>query len=172
MRLPRFGAVLLTAALLAGCGDSGTSTPSPSSPPSRSTPSAVPSGAPKPSTPAAATKVALGKDFRLEEGRTARIEGTDLAVTFTRLVGDSRCPTNLTCIQQGEATIEIRVVALGSSQSFELSAPGSAGANEKHFGKFVIQLQAVEPWPTDPAGSPGGQADVPVVAVLRVLKHG
>ncbi len=110
----------------------------------------------------------LGRDFRLDEGQTAEVQGTALVVTFTRLVGDSRCPTNVTCIQAGEATVAIKVQSLSGPQSFELTTPDNAGESEKRVGKFVIQLRAVEPYPTDPGSS--GQSDVRKVAVLRVVK--
>ena len=155
MGLAGFGricaAVVLATAALTACGDSGSDTAEPAR---TFTP-----------TPAAPKQVPLGKDFRLEEGQSARVAGTDLVVTFTRLVGDSRCPTNVTCIQAGEVTIALKVTGLDEPQSFELSTPGT---NEKRFGKFMIQLQTVEPYPTDPAGS--SQSDVPAVAVLRVSR--
>ena len=185
------GATLLTAAVLAGCGDSGSDNADPdlagpttsatgaTSAPTTTAPRPKPSSASHPSpsairtsaaTPTSAARVPLGRDFRLKEGQSAEIQGTDLVVTFTRLVSDSRCPSNVTCIQAGEATIAIKVTGLDDPQAFELTTPGDAGANEKRLGKFIVQLRAVEPYPTDPGSS--GKSDVLMVAVLRVVKQG
>ncbi|MBA3743879.1 hypothetical protein [Sporichthya sp.] len=112
----------------------------------------------------------LGKDFRLQEGGSVAVAGTDLVVTFTRLITDSRCPTNVTCIRQGEATIALKITGLDDPQTIQLSVPADGGTNEKRVGGFLIHLETVEPWPTDPAGS-AGQSDVPVVAVLRIDKN-
>ena len=182
------GAVLLVAAALAGCGESGSDTaagpagtPSPTIPAVSTTPSPSPASTaasrPNPaqtsrSTPAApsdANRVPLGKDFRVKEGKSAAIAGTDLVVTFARLVTDSRCPTDVTCIRQGEATIALTVTGVDGEQSFQLSAPPDGGPDDKQVGGFLIHLEAVEPWPADPADAearPGG----PFVAVLRVSR--
>jgi hypothetical protein len=182
-------AALIAVAALAGCGGSdptkpgpgaetaqavpavtGTPTPSPTAT-STATSRPEPSRTSRPTSsagPVNAARAALGKDFRLEEAQSARIEGTDLVVTFTRLVSDSRCPTNVTCIQAGEATIAIKVTGLDGPQSFHLTTPGNAGANEKRLGTFLIQLQEVEPYPMDPAD--GAVPDVHAVAVLRVSR--
>ena len=184
------GAVLLVAAALAGCGESGSDTaagpagtPSPTVPAVKATPSPIPSPAsttssrPAPaqtsrSTPAApsdANRVPLGKDFRVKEGKSAAIAGTDLVVTFTRLVTDSRCPTDVTCIRQGEATIALTVTGVDGEQSFQLSAPPDGGPNDKQLGGYLIHLEAVEPWPADPADAEA-RHDGPFVAVLRVSR--
>jgi len=41
----------------------------------------------------------------LAPGDVHRVRGTDLTLTFVRIVADSRCPTGLTCIREGDATL-------------------------------------------------------------------
>ncbi|WP_326837214.1 hypothetical protein VSH64_20335 [Amycolatopsis rhabdoformis] len=69
-------------------------------------------GAPRPAA-AATVPAEPGRDVTLAEGQEARLTTRDLTVRYTRLVEDSRCPENVTCVWSGDA-----VVAL------ELSQPG------------------------------------------------
>jgi hypothetical protein len=104
-------------------------------------------------------------------GESARIDGTDLVVTFTRLVEDSRCPTDVTCIQQGQARIAVTLWHAGSRSTFELVVPATGGAesasNEQRLGKFVVRLDSLDPWPSTPAT--GGQSPAPT-ATMRVTR--
>jgi hypothetical protein len=198
-----YSGVLFTAATLVGCNGSGsdtaeanpagvtvaptsfevgspTPTPTPTPTPSASSsPSASPAGTSESNPPgsgAKATHVALDTDFRLGKGRSAAVDGTDLVVTFTRLIRDSRCPTTVTCIVQGEAVIEVGIVGAGDTRSVRLAAPfgpaatGGMVPNEQRLGAYRIHLEAVEPWPVTATGPAGERSSVPMVAVLRVTR--
>jgi hypothetical protein len=54
----------------------------------------------------------------LRAGETARFK--DFAITFTRVVSDSRCPLNVTCIQKGDVVVEVAAIANGQHEAVQL----------------------------------------------------
>jgi hypothetical protein len=181
-------AIALLVGLLCGCSDSSDdavigSSPVPS--PTASAPTAtpadtpsptpgkvvVPSGRPTSTPPVTGRHAALGANFTLAEGESMRVDGTDLVVTFTRVVEDSRCPTSVTCIRAGEARIVVTVRGAGAPVALQLDSPAatSAGAptNEKRVGPYLVRLESVDPYPAQPAS---GTAKPALTATLRVTR--
>src|SRR5881392_626914 len=58
---------------------------------------------------------ALGQDFAIAVGASARIGKTDLVVHFDRVVNDSRCPSDVQCITAGDATVVVTAVSDGAA---------------------------------------------------------
>jgi hypothetical protein len=58
------------------------------------------------------------QEVTLRSGETARFK--DFAITFTRVVSDSRCPVTATCIQKGDVAVEIAAIANGQHQAVTL----------------------------------------------------
>ncbi|WP_431894892.1 hypothetical protein [Nonomuraea sp. bgisy101] len=52
-----------------------------------------------------------GKVFTLASGDTARLTGAELTVTLTGVGQDSRCPTGVQCVWEGDAVVKVRVTA-------------------------------------------------------------
>lgn len=76
-----------------------------------------------------AREVAPGSSFQLALGSTVRIRGTDLHVTFQRVVEDSRCPVNVQCVWAGEVTLELGFrTGDGPERTHTLVLPGGGGA--------------------------------------------
>ena len=48
-------------------------------------------------------------EITLGFGESRTIEGTALAVAFTDVNGDSRCPTDVTCVWQGNAEVALSI---------------------------------------------------------------
>jgi hypothetical protein len=73
--------------------------------------------------------VARGATASIPLGGTVRVEGTDVHVTFERVVQDSRCPRNVTCVWAGEATVELSVrEADGAERLIAVVIPGGQGS--------------------------------------------
>ena len=89
--------------------------------------------------------VSLGREFTLEPGQTASLEGTPLSVRFLRVSGDSRCPSDVVCIQGGDAVVHVRA-ADGGSAEYELHTGDQARAVAAHTG-FRIALERLQPYP-------------------------
>ncbi|GGV24248.1 hypothetical protein GCM10010182_53340 [Actinomadura cremea] len=90
LRLLVAGAVL--GAALAGCGDAG----------------AEPPPEPRDRT------VRAGQEVTLAPGGTARLPG-GFAVKFLGVAGDGRCPREVQCVWEGDATVKVEVAAAGAS---------------------------------------------------------
>ncbi|MET0554478.1 MAG: hypothetical protein ABW221_15645, partial [Vicinamibacteria bacterium] len=69
-----------------------------------------------------------------------------LRVTFTRVDDDSRCPTDVVCVWEGDAAVKIEVSEQpGDPVVRELHTSGSAGARAITFGAFRIELLQLTP---------------------------
>jgi hypothetical protein len=67
----------------------------------------------------------IGKPFFLEPGRTASLDEGGFGLVFQAVLGDSRCPLDVTCVWAGEASVELRLTSAMSSSTFRLTLPGA-----------------------------------------------
>lgn len=87
--------------------------------------------------------------FRLGVGEEMRLASEDLTVRFVAVVGDSRCPSDVTCFWAGDAEVEVRLTQGGEEISVSLHThddqkfPREAGAFE-----CTLRLEDVEPYPS------------------------
>jgi hypothetical protein len=58
---------------------------------------------------------ALGREFTLRPGATARVTGESIAVAFEGVAGDSRCPVDVTCVWAGDAVVTL-TLAVGTAE--------------------------------------------------------
>jgi hypothetical protein len=104
----------------------------------------------------------LEEEFRLRPGQTADIENEPLAVTFTGVPQDSRCPAGVQCVRAGEATVRLQLRLPQRDTSVVLATPIEPhGAT---FGGYQVWLARLDPLPTA-AGRPAVYT-----ATLRVQK--
>lgn len=92
----------------------------------------------------------LDEAFALEPGESARIEGTGLILTFREVRDDSRCPTDVTCVWEGDAVVVLRTVLEGSVAEARLHTAGDRdrdGARHVDVGPYRIHLLELEPAP-------------------------
>ena len=118
-----------------------------------------------------------GEEFRLALGESAPVESTPFAVTFLKVLEDSRCATGHSCVWEGNARIEVGVLEsleMGetpdgkaimetSEDSVELNTSSRFPTSTRQ-GYWVIELLRLEPSP---------RADAPpadYVATLLVRK--
>ena len=65
--------------------------------------------------------VPLDEPFTLGVNEAKVIAGTSLAIQFTGVTGDSRCPADAVCIQGGDALVQISVMhSRGHTQAYAL----------------------------------------------------
>ena len=95
--------------------------------------------------------------FSLNFGGTVSIDDGALTISFTDLVGDSRCPTSVVCVWEGQATIGLRVQKKGE-QAVDL-ALGVSGAEQDTMWAlnyavdtlgYRFSLRSLSPYPEDP----------------------
>lgn len=96
--------------------------------------------------------VALGKDFTLAPGQSAKLDKNDLTVTFVKVMGDSRCPQDVNCAWAGDATVTI---SAGGSTSYDLHTEGSFTGTVKISGHDV-KLVGLTPRPKADSTIPPG----------------
>jgi len=73
------------------------------------------------------------------------VPGEGLRLKFDRVLSDSRCPSDVACIQAGEAVVAVTAIAAdGSRPRFELH---TAGATSVVHAGLTIALEGLEPRP-------------------------
>jgi hypothetical protein len=105
-----------------------------------------------------------GVAFSVPLGKTATINGDGTKITFTRVAADSRCPTDVTCVWEGEAQIEIRISRTGSPDETTLLRIHAGSGGEIASGNLVIRFVGLTPVPRQADGN----APRPYVAELIV----
>lgn len=91
----------------------------------------------------------LEKDFRF-------IPNTDARITFVRPLSDSRCPSDVECITEGLASIELRIDRPLRQTIFSLDGyvgPEGVGEGDPVVSKLVdgfrVSLLKLDPYPID-----------------------
>ncbi len=69
-------------------------------------------------------KARLDEEFALAIGQRASITGEDLEIKFKDVTGDSRCPSDVTCVWAGEVTCSVEVKKAGSSTQMTFTQSG------------------------------------------------
>lgn len=89
--------------------------------------------------------------FSLPVGKTAGIAGSTTRLKFLRVSEDSRCPTNVVCVWEGDGKIElvpVRDGVMGQSVILSLHTP-----NEAQVGELFVRFVGLTPYPTTPEPS-------------------
>ena len=89
----------------------------------------------------------LDSEFILQINQSAEIKSEDITVTFLNVTSDSRCPSDVTCIWQGQAEIELDVQKGEEESSVSLSIGGDSSPEESIFNSYLIQLVDLSPYP-------------------------
>ncbi len=98
----------------------------------------------------------LTASLTLSAGETVRIPNRSVHVTFVRVESDSRCPTGVTCVWEGDAAVRIAVRRDdGPSESLLLHTADTAGRRGSAAG-FTFALDRLEPRPTADRPVPAG----------------
>jgi hypothetical protein len=125
-------------------------------------PPATSSGCPAPTNPSPK----LGDRFHVRAGETAELSGDGITLKFTRLLADSRCPTGVMCIWEGDAGIVINAGhAANAPADLELHT-SSRFASKGSYRGFTVELLSVAPHPI--AGQPVAFKDY--CAEIRVTR--
>ena len=90
-------------------------------------------------------QVKAGEPFKLSPGASAKIENGELTITFNAVTSDSRCPSDATCIQAGEAKVSLTLQSSQGSREVELSTTGDN--RQVAYSSYVVQFVNLEPYP-------------------------
>ena len=87
-----------------------------------------------------------GVSFTLAPGQAATVKTTDMRVTFKEVREDSRCPTDVTCVWQGDAKIDVVIARTGfPAETMTLSV--TPPDNEALVGNLKIRFVGLTPVP-------------------------
>ena len=89
----------------------------------------------------------LGQEFTLAVGQTATIQDEQLKIKFVEVIGDSRCPSDVQCIWQGEVSCKLEITLQGTTDTKVLTQPGlTQGPAISDFAGYQLQFN-VQPYP-------------------------
>ncbi|MEH1930217.1 hypothetical protein [Nostoc sp.] len=89
----------------------------------------------------------LDTQFYLKYGQIAYLRSEGIEIKFSKVIEDSRCPINVTCIWAGQVTIGLDIIKNGrkfSTLILTLSPINDASATQS-FGKYTVTLKEVFP---------------------------
>ena len=89
----------------------------------------------------------LNTPFTLAFSQIASLQGGKIIIEFADVTEDSRCPLNVTCVWEGQATVALNI-SLDGKESGSLSLTSRAGHEKLAIADlegYSIRLQKVEP---------------------------
>ena len=107
----------------------------------------------------------LNQQFTLRRGETVSINGTSVRLQFMEVTGDSRCASDVMCIQAGDAIVHVRALDGAAVADYELHAGDSSRSAASH-RQLRIELVQLDPYPvsTRPIGQDDYRATLRVIA--------
>jgi hypothetical protein len=106
------------------------------------------SGGNTPTTPSPG----VNEEFILGPGQTATVTGTNVRLTFERVSEDSRCPTDVTCIWEGDAVVVLKVKVEADEVTREVHTHGDgARSRTAPAGDYTVTLVKLDPAPRSTA---------------------
>ena len=95
-----------------------------------------------------AVTVGLGEVFTIGVGKSARITGEDMVVTFNEVIGDSRCPQNVTCVWEGVASSHVTINYQEKDYALVLNQPGLTEQAKETFIHYTLTY-SLNPYPME-----------------------
>lgn len=92
--------------------------------------------------------VGLGEVFTIGVGKSARITGEDMIVKFDEVIGDSRCPQNVTCVWEGVASGRVTIKYQEKDYALVLNQPGLTEQAKETFFNYTLTY-SLNPYPRE-----------------------
>ncbi|MFX1534075.1 MAG: hypothetical protein ACFFDI_07570 [Promethearchaeota archaeon] len=90
--------------------------------------------------------VFLDESFNLHVDEKAYIDSIELVVTFLNVKEDSRCPSDVVCVWEGDVAIEVNIILNGQNRgNFELNR---SNLHKASFGGYYLKLIELNPYPS------------------------
>jgi hypothetical protein len=109
--------------------------------------------------------VPLDREFTLRVGQTAVVDDTALRVSLAGVGDDSRCPTDVQCVWEGDAAVSVEIADTASPGRYELHTSGRF-AREVEVGAYRVTLVRLDPAPRSSVAIPASEYR----ATLRVTR--
>lgn len=98
----------------------------------------------EPDPPPKSITAELGTAFTLAPGSTAHLDDNRLAIVFREVSADSRCPEDVACVWEGDATVEVTVTA-GNGESQHKLHTSSGSIRAVTTDGYRIELISLQP---------------------------
>lgn len=95
----------------------------------------------------------LDRPFVLALGQTANLAAEHLTIVFSRVVEDSRCPTDVECVWAGNAKIELRLAG-SNAKPASLYLNTMLSPRTAAYGDYQLSLLSLQPYPSAKFGPP------------------
>lgn len=95
--------------------------------------------------------VEIGQPFDLKINQTANFQSSGIVIKLANITEDSRCPSDVTCIWEGQVSALVNFSDGKSSGNFTLTLRGSGNADNsssKAVNGYLLRLVDVQPYPT------------------------
>lgn len=89
----------------------------------------------------------IGSEFMLQFNQSAEIKSENMKITFLNVTSDSRCPTDVTCVWQGKADIDVNLQKEDQDVTVSLPIGGDSKQDVTVFNQYLIQLVDLSPYP-------------------------
>lgn len=91
----------------------------------------------------------MGTPFNLSFGDTNQAADDEVTVNFFEVVSDSRCPSDVTCVWEGESSVKLNLKVGAEDENLILSTHETKGQGPQKdtLGGFIITLLEVIPYP-------------------------
>lgn len=93
-----------------------------------------------------------GVSFTLAPGQAATVKSVDTRIAFREVREDSRCPTDVTCVWEGDAKVDVTISRTGvpdDTRTLSIRPPG----NEAQVGNLKIRFIGLTPVPRQADGN-------------------
>lgn len=99
-----------------------------------------------------ATDPPVGEEFSLAVGEIVSVEGAMLSVEFVEVIEDSRCPTGVQCVWEGNGAIMVRTITDAGLEADTLHT--NLQPSVLHLGEIQLELLFLHPFPEAPGTIP------------------
>ncbi|MEH2326834.1 MAG: hypothetical protein V7K32_25380 [Nostoc sp.] len=91
----------------------------------------------------------LDTPFYLKYGKTAYLSTENIEIKLSKVIQDSRCPTKVTCIWQGQVIIGLDIIKNGKQVSTLMLTliPGRDSLPIQFLDNYSVRLLEVSPYP-------------------------
>jgi hypothetical protein len=117
---------------------------------SATAPAPEPAQAPAPApTPAPAPlEIRLDQAIEVRIGATLQLAGAPVRLIIEAVTEDSRCPTGVNCVWEGDATLRVRAEAPGAEPAALNLHTHTTRQREADYQGYRVRLVRLMPWPT------------------------
>ncbi len=91
--------------------------------------------------------VALAQEFTLAPGESVRIQGEGPSVAFDSVKDDSRCPSGVNCVWEGDAVVVLTLSQPGRNRATAELHTSGRFAQAASYGEFEVALIRLAPEP-------------------------